>query len=106
MGGTLPDRLDRLPSIVDRGGALQKISAGHWLLGALVRVDLVNEGDAAEFQSIGQWKRLLPPVRIVPSGSGSRVAGLLMQPQHRHSLDFAGLLSGRSATWAVTASTT
>ena len=47
MGGTLPERLGRLPPIVYRGGVIRQISAGHRLLRDPVRANLVNMGRRA-----------------------------------------------------------
>ena len=47
MGGTLPERLGRLPPIVYRGGVIRQISAGHRLLRDPVGANLVNTGRRA-----------------------------------------------------------
>ena len=47
MGGTLPERLGRLPPIVYRGGVIRQISAGHRLLRDPVRANMFNTGRRA-----------------------------------------------------------
>ena len=109
MGHTLPERSGRLSPTVYRVSALRSNVAVHQAPHYLVRTNLVNairmpvSSHPRVKKLVLRWGPRLDGPAPHPAGSVSR---LPVKPQHRHSIDLAGLLGRPTATRSATAAAT